>query len=64
MKGISGQYMYELVSLTILALMIIALIAGQVTATRSHATQSGAASELPALAAETTLIVAAPGRRE
>lgn len=30
MKGTSGQYVNELVSLTILALMVIALVAGEV----------------------------------
>ena len=42
MKGFSGQYMNELVSLTILALMAIALIAGQAEATLEGTTRAAA----------------------
>lgn len=44
MKGLTGQYMNEIVSLTILLLMTVALIAGQADATVHKTVQSNTPS--------------------
>jgi len=44
MKGLTGQYMNEIVSLTILLLLAVALIAGQADATVNKTVQSNKAS--------------------
>lgn len=63
MKGFSGQYMNELVSLTILALMAIALVAGQADATLQETAHGPAVSGSQAPDLTLEAIVAAPAIR-
>ena len=57
MKGMSGQYMNELVSLTILALMVAALIAGQASVSEASAAQVEVRPETPALTANIDVVI-------
>ena len=63
MKGMSGQYANELVSLTILALMIIALIAGQTGVSAASTAQADAVADAPVLAARINVVIDATSAR-